>query len=149
MIEMRSKEKGAWKREESAGGVVVREHPKPEFLAIKPAGYDRWQLPKGHVDPGEKPEEAALREVREEGGVDASIQESLGDIRYFFQLGGRRIMKIVHYFLMRYESGDPADHDKEVDEVRWFPLSEPQHLSFDNERQLIQKAHAVRDSPTA
>ena len=79
-------------------------------------------LPKGHPD-GERVAacEAALREVREEAGVEAEVVESLGEVRYWYQRGGRRIAKVVEFFLLRYVSGDVDDHDHEVEHARWIP----------------------------
>src|SRR5450759_1601292 len=112
MIAMAERGKSAWVKQESAGGVVVREvDGGREYLAIKPAGHERWQLPKGRIDFGETAEQAAVREVREEGGVTARIEASLPPIRYFFQHRRQKIAKVVYYFLMRYESGDPGNHD--------------------------------------
>jgi len=144
MIAMAERGKSAWVKQESAGGVVVREvDGGREYLAIKPAGHERWQLPKGRIDFGETAEQAAVREVREEGGVTARIEASLPPIRYFFQHRRQKIAKVVYYFLMRYESGDPGDHDDEVAEARWFPLSEPDRLTFENEHELVRRSTEI------
>src|SRR5579872_2898239 len=83
-----------WIRQHSSGGVVIRERDgKRELLVIRPAGTDRWQLPKGRVDPGETAREAALREVREEGGVVAEAIAPLDSISYFFRGGGHGYRK--------------------------------------------------------
>ncbi len=130
-----------WIKQHSAGGVVVRGSGElTEFVAIKPAHRNRWQLPKGTIDRGETPEQAAVREVREEGGVHARIIGDLGPIHFWYQMGGRRYAKTVDFYLMRYESGDPADHDHEVEEARWLPLSDGARLAFESERSLVAKA---------
>lgn len=130
-----------WIKQHSAGGVVVRgSGERTEFVAIKPAHRDRWQLPKGTIDRGETSEQAAVREVREEGGVHARIIEDLGPIHFWYQMGGRKYAKTVDFYLMLYESGDPADHDHEVEEARWLPLSDGQRLAFETERSLVAKA---------
>src|SRR6187551_1939601 len=94
-------------QERSAGGVVVR---GDETIVIVPTrrgaqGQRVLALPKGHVDPGETPDQTALREVREETGVDAALVEKLGDVRYFYQRGGRRIFKRVTFYLFEYLGG--------------------------------------------
>ncbi len=144
---------GAWHRtprirQHSAGGVVVRSHGgEPEFLAIKPAHRDRWQLPKGTIDRGETSQQAAVREVREEGGVHAHIVSDLGPISFFYQVAGRRFAKTVDFYLMTYESGDPADHDHEVQEARWFPLRDAATLAFPTERGLVERARHALSHP--
>ena len=98
-------------------------------------------LPKGHIDPGETPVQAAAREVREEAGVEAEPVEKLGDVRYWYQRAGRRIAKEVAFFLCEYRSGDPADHDSEVEVARWMPLSEAVGvLSYKGEREMVERA---------
>ena len=94
---------------------------------IRPHGRSLWALPKGHVDPGESPEQTATREVWEETGLRATLVAPLGEIRYVYQFRGQRIFKRVHFFLFRYHSGVLGDiqHEGqriEVDEARWVPL---------------------------
>ena len=81
-------------------------------------------LPKGHPEEGESAQEAALREVREETGLEATPVEKLGDIRYWYARDGERVLKIVSFFLFRYRSGRLEDHDHEVEEALWIPLEE-------------------------
>ena len=98
-------------------------------------------LPKGHVDPGETPEQAALREVREETGMTGELVEQLGEVRYWYQRGGRKIPKLVTFFLLDYESGSETDHDTEVEEVRWLPLEDAvRELSYKGEREMVERA---------
>jgi 8-oxo-dGTP pyrophosphatase MutT (NUDIX family) len=98
-------------------------------------------LPKGHVDPGETPVQAAAREVREEAGVDADLLGDLGSVRYWYMRGGKRIAKQVDFFLFAYRDGDVADHDHEVEEARWMPLTEAaEALSYDGERDMATRA---------
>jgi mutator protein MutT len=129
--------------EVSAGGVVVR---AGETIVIVPTRRDAngnrvLALPKGHVDPGETPEQAAARELREEAGVDGELVEKLGDVRYYYQRSGRRIHKQVTFFLFRYSGGDPADHDDEVEEARWLELSEASTaLTYPGEREMVERA---------
>jgi 8-oxo-dGTP pyrophosphatase MutT (NUDIX family) len=126
-------------RETSYGGVVVR---GDELLVITPIGKRRViGLPKGGPNPGERPEETAAREVREETGVTATVREFLGDVNYWYRRGGRRVYKTVHFYLFDYVSGSTEDHDHEVEEARWIPLSEAvSRLSYPGERALIERA---------
>jgi 8-oxo-dGTP pyrophosphatase MutT (NUDIX family) len=100
-------------------------------------------LPKGHLDPGETAVQAATREVREEAGVVAEPLEELGEVRYWYWRNGTRRPKAVTFFLFAYRSGDPADHDDEVEEARWIPLQEAlSALSYDGERDMVARALA-------
>src|SRR5690242_2942548 len=115
-------------KEFSAGGVVVRGE---EMVAIVPTrraadGSRVLALPKGHVDPGETPVQAAQREVREETGVLAEPVRELGETRYWYRRDGLTIGKSVSFFLFTYVEGDIADHDDEVEEVRWLTFKEAQ-----------------------
>lgn len=129
-------------REHSAGGVVIKRNgSRIEVLLIQPRGRHRWQLPKGAIDPGETPESAAVREVREEGGVEAWVVGSLHPITFFYQMHGRRFVKTVDFYLMEYKSGSPAEHDDEVDEARWFPSEEAvRTLTFESEQEVLRSA---------
>ena len=152
MPRRRGRRRGA-EREFSAGGVVVREGADgPECVVIVPSrraanGSKVLALPKGHPDGEETLEEAALREVREETGVEAEVDRSLGDVRYWYQRDGRRIAKRVSFFLLRWRSGDPEAHeDFEVDLARWMPLAEATTaLSHRGEREAAARALAVVD----
>lgn len=98
-------------------------------------------LPKGHVDPGETPAQAATRELREEAGVEGELVERLGDVRYWYVRGGQRISKVVSFFLFAYGGGDPADHDDEVLDARWMPLEEAcTGLTYPGEREMAARA---------
>jgi 8-oxo-dGTP pyrophosphatase MutT (NUDIX family) len=123
--------------------VVVR---GDETIVIVPtrraaSGKAVLALPKGHVDPGETAAQAAAREVREEAGVEAELIEKLGDVRYWYQRDGRRIAKVVSFYLFDYRGGDPADHDTEVEVARWMPLEQAaRDLSYRGERDMVQRA---------
>lgn len=108
----------------------------------------RWQLPKGHVDGDETPQETALREVREETGVDCEVLGKIGTIDYWFykvEDGNKvRLHKYVHFFLMKYKSGSVRDHDQEVDEARWVGIDEAvRRLTFKGERTVVEKARSM------
>ena len=100
-------------------------------------------LPKGHPDGDETPEQAAVREVREEAGVTGELLAELGDVRYTYERKGRMVAKRVVFFLFRYAEGDPADHDHEIEEARWMPLHEAaQALTYAGERAIVERAIA-------
>jgi mutator protein MutT len=127
----------------SAGGVVVRDRSCVVIVPTRRAadGSRVLALPKGHPDPGETPEAAAVREVREEAGVTASPVEKLGDIRYVYQRAGRRIAKVVSFYLLAYETGEPDEHDHEVEEARWMDLAEAANaLTYKGEREMAARA---------
>lgn len=133
--------------ETSAGGLVVR-HGEDIHVALI-ARYDRrrrlvWSLPKGHVEPGETVEQAALREVHEETGLTAEIVAPLGIIDFWFAVEDRRIHKTVHHYLMRYESGEICDEDPEVVDVAWVGLDDvTSRLAYRDERRLVTKARGM------
>lgn len=113
------------------------------IVPVKRAGDGRrvLGLPKGHPDGDETPEQAAAREVAEETGVQAELVEELGDVEYDYERGGRRIHKVVRFFLFDYRSGDLADHDHEIEEARWMALTEAAHeLTFPGEREIVSRA---------
>jgi 8-oxo-dGTP pyrophosphatase MutT (NUDIX family) len=128
----------------SAGGLVVR---GDEVLLIAPR-EGRWQLPKGHVEPGEAPAQAALREVREETGVHGRIVAPLPTIDYTYAVGrGVQVHKRVDYYLMTYESGSELDCDpREVLQARWWSWDEAlDALTFDNERGVAAAARQTQE----
>jgi 8-oxo-dGTP pyrophosphatase MutT (NUDIX family) len=130
-------------QEFSAGGVVVHGDACVVVVpARRAAGGGRvLTLPKGHLAPGESAADAALREVREEAGVEADLVEKLGDVRYWYQRSGRRIAKVVAFFLLNYVAGEPADHDDEIEEASWMPLdAAAEKLTYPGERAMVQAA---------
>ena len=136
-------------RQVSAGGVAYRDAAGHIEVAIVRVGpKNRWQLPKGIVDEGETPPKTAVREVREEAGVEATIVAPLDVIEYWYvgdDADHRRVRfhKFVHFFLMAYVSGDVKDHDYEVDEARWVPIAEAEEmLAFESERKSLREAAA-------
>jgi 8-oxo-dGTP pyrophosphatase MutT (NUDIX family) len=128
-------------REFSAGGLVIRNMRGRPHLAVVRVRDDILALPKGHPEKGESSEDAALREVREETGLEATPVEKLGDIKYWYARDGDRVMKIVTFFLFRYLSGRLEDHDHEVEEALWIPLEEaPERLAYRSEKEIAQTA---------
>ena len=103
-----------------------------------------WGLPKGLVESGEEPAQAAVREVREETGLEAEIRQALGEISYWYVWDGVRVRKRVAFFLMEAVGGDTSEHDHEMEEVRWFPLSRaPKVASYPSERDVLGRAAAL------
>jgi 8-oxo-dGTP pyrophosphatase MutT (NUDIX family) len=127
----------------SAGGVVVRDGQCIVIVPTRRAadGSKVLALPKGHPEAGESPADAALREVREEAGVQTTLIEKLGDTRYWYMRDGERIAKVVSFFLLGYVSGDPADHDHEVEKARWMSLEQAaRRLTYKGEREMAERA---------
>ena len=138
----------------SSGGVLVR-RLKGEwvFAAIRPNGKPEgvWALPKGLVDRGEPPEATALREVTEETGAQGRSLGKLGDVRYVYTRGGRRIFKVVSFYLVRYSGGRLGDlapeQRHEVAEARWLPLVDAERLlAYRGEREMAAKARVLLES---
>ena len=119
------------------------------LAAIRPAGKPPgvWALPKGIIARGERPEDAAVREVTEETGVAARLVGKLGDIRYVYTWAGERVFKVVSFYLLRYSRGRlddlDAKHRHEVAEARWLPLDDAERLlAYKGEREMAGKALA-------
>ena len=133
--------------EVSAGGLVI-DFSGTKGLLIgrldqKDEARERllWSLPKGHIESGETPEEAAIREVAEETGIQSEILRELGVIDFWFMAGGKRIHKTVHHYLFKEVGGTLAPQVTEVDEVRWFPLNEiVERLAYPDEKKLIARS---------
>ena len=137
------------KEQTSAGGVVYRRRGKRTEVALISVGeQERWQLPKGLVGRGETPAEAALREVSEETGLACEIVKELERVEYWYFSKGTarrvRFHKFVHFYLMRYVSGDVAGHDDEVNEARWVRVEEAEGmLAFKGERKALAEAREM------
>src|SRR3990172_4660106 len=139
-------------REISAGGLIWRRSASGDYevVLVRPAGKDAWCLPKGLIEKGERVKEAALRECREETGLTVSLGEPLGEVSYIYsrrpEAAGPllRIFKKVYFFLMKFEGGDSAAHDREIEEVAWLGLDEVERrASYKSERELIIKARSM------
>ena len=133
----------------SAGGVVLRRvDGRLEVLLCGRNADDLWALPKGTPEPGETLEQAALRVVREETGVQVEVDGVVGDVRYWFSRPqeGVRYFKTVRHYLLRPVGGDPSLHDHEFDDVRWFPVPQAlKLLTYQNEARMLRQALAMVD----
>ena len=133
----------------SAGGVAFRwKDSEPEIAIVSVKPKLRWQLPKGIVDAGESPEVAAMREVREEAGVETERLDLIETIEYWYRSvrNGQpvRYHKFVHFYLLKYRSGDVSDHDHEIAEARWVSFDEAlEMLEFKSEREVVEKAQEI------
>ena len=131
----------------SSGGVVYRQqNGSLETVLCGRSEPVRWSLAKGTPDPGETLEETALREVREETGLEVQLDFSLGSIEYWFSDRGSEVRyhKTVHFYLMVPVGGDTAQHDPEFDVVRWFPVDEAlETMAYNNEADVLRRALAV------
>ena len=130
----------------SAGGAAFRLNDSDYEIAIISVNPSlRWQLPKGLIDAGETPEIAALREVREEAGIETELLSKIETIEYWYVGDNRgeraRFHKLVHFFLLKFIEGDVENHDFEVAEARWVKAEEAlKMLAFKSEREIVEKA---------
>jgi 8-oxo-dGTP pyrophosphatase MutT (NUDIX family) len=129
--------------ERSAGGVVVRTIAgEPHVLVIRDP-YQNWGLPKGHLENGEKPGDAAMREVREETGLtDLSLGQELASIDWYFRAGGKLVHKFCAFYLMTSQEGEPRPEESEgITECVWLPLPDAAaRISYDNARDVVNAA---------
>ena len=131
--------------EVSAGGLVVDSTGTKGLLIARRDQKDQtrliWSLPKGHIEEGETPEIAAIREVAEETGITSEISRSLGVIDFWFMASGKRIHKTVHHFLFKEVGGSLQPQVTEVDDVAWVPLEEVvERLAYPDEKKLIARS---------
>ena len=130
-------------REFSAGGLVVRRmRGRPYIAAVRVKDGKVLALPKGHMEPGESGADTAIREVREETGVDSRLVEKLDDIRYWYTRDGARVLKVVSFFLLNYRSGSIRDFQREeVDGAEWVPLEDAaERLAYRGEKEMARAA---------
>lgn len=120
-----------------AGGVAYRtDSGAPRFLVVQASrNPTQWVLPKGHIEPGENPEETAVREIREEAGVDAEVLRPVGDISFVTP----REPVHARFYLMRRRGDAPADENRSV---AWLPYEEARdRLTFEDQRGLLARAN--------
>lgn len=137
-----AKEKLKIERAISSGGIIYKKQKDEIKVALCARGEGKiWCLPKGLVNKNEKSEEAAKREVKEETGLIGKLIDKIGDIDYWFIWKGTKIHKVVHFYLFKYLSGSTADHDFEVDNVKWFEIDNATKLlTYKNEVEIMTKA---------
>ncbi len=143
--------------EVSAGGLVVdaaADGPRAAIIARRNRGGRlEWCLPKGHLEGSETPEQAAIREIAEETGIEGVVQEPLGVIDYWFTGDDRRVHKVVHHFLLRATGGSltvEGDPDGEAEDVAWIPVADlAERLAYPNERRIALVARSVLDGRRA
>lgn len=131
--------------EYSAGGVVYRRNGgKVDVALIYRTRHDDWSIPKGHIEAGESREQAALREIKEETGLDVRIVRPLGEAVYYFRKkGGDLVRKTVYYYLMEALTTELGKPNWEVTESRWVPIEEAQALlSYEKDREIVERAMA-------
>jgi len=131
----------------SAGGLCVRAiDGRDHVAAIRMKGGTVLALPKGGLEDGEEPADAARREVREEAGVDGELVQKLGDVEYWYvRRSGTRVFKTVAFYLLEYRSGSVEDHDHEVDSAEWVPLDDAEDLlQYKGEKQMAAAALTAR-----
>jgi len=138
------REKGRATKETSAGGVVFRSTSDgPVFLLIRDS-YRNWGFPKGHIEKDESSEEAALREVREETGLDnVAARGKIETIDWFFRFRGKLIHKVCHFYLMESEAGKTKpQRDEGITACRWLPIEKARTvISYGNARGVLEHAY--------
>ncbi|MBA3338615.1 MAG: NUDIX hydrolase [Gemmatimonadaceae bacterium] len=138
------------KQEVSAGGVVYRlDDGAPLFLLIRDS-YSNWGFPKGHLERGERPEDAALREVHEETGLrELSLRGMIETIDWYFRFRGRLIHKVCHFFLMVTAEAETLPQGAEgITACRWAAYDEATTvISYANARHVLRRAHEMVAEP--
>ncbi len=141
------------KREFSAGGVVFKkEKSKILWLVYKPSGKSKfyqkgWRLPKGWIDKGETGKEAALREVEEEGGIEAEIVDKIDTIQiFFYNKEKEKVLKSITFYLMRWITDIEKGPGWETEKIEWLPFKEAYiKLAFDSGKKILEKAKKILD----
>lgn len=138
----------AIKNQVSSGGVIFRtaagDGVEIALVAVKDGNV--WSLPKGIIEKGEKPEETAVREVREETGLSGKVGKKIGDISYWYYIknDNTKCKKTVHFYLLEYMSGSTSDHNWEVDNAQWFPIDDALgRLSYKGDKEIVRKAREM------
>lgn len=132
------------KFEFSAGGIVYKKNGGNKILVAKHSQHHAWVFPKGLIgdkQKGEKKEETAVREVKEETGIDAEIEKELTPVEYWYQWEGEKRKKTVYYYIMKFVGGDTKDHDHEMEEVEWIDYNDVSNrLSYPSDKKVWEEA---------
>src|SRR3990167_5416396 len=130
------------KFEESSGGIVFKKENSQMFVLVtQHSQHHGWVFPKGLIDKDEDKKTTALREVKEEGGVEAKIIKELEPVEYFYKFESQTIKKKVTYFLMEYVSGNIGDHDWEMEAAEWLPVDQvEERLTYKSDKEVFQEA---------
>lgn len=137
--------------ERSAGGVLIKQDEAANMVCLiqvpTRGGNPSWRLPKGWIEPEETPEQAAIRETREETGCNGELVGALSEIEYWYTRKGEqpgervKVQKIVKFYTMKYLDGSIEDHDHEVEEARWYTFADAlKTISYDAEKRVLQEA---------
>jgi len=131
------------KWEFSAGGIVFKEEDNKIYVLLVRT-KDRWSFPKGNIEKTESKENAAVREIKEETGIEGEIIDYLGNVEYYYRKGIDTIHKFVYYYLLRYKGGEITPQKEEIDEAVFVPIEEAEKLlSFDKDKQFLKKAENI------
>lgn len=137
------------KFEFSAGGIVYKpvrqaQGKKIQILVCQHSQHHGWVFPKGLIgdkEKGEKKEETAIREVKEETGIEAKIEGKIAPVTYWFVFEGEKVKKTVYYFVMKFTGGDIANHDFEMEEVEWIDYNDvSERLTFQSDKKAWEEA---------
>ena len=124
----------------SAGGIVYKKEQDGIYVLLIRV-KNRWSFPKGNIERGESKEDAALREVKEETGIDGEIVDFVGEEEYWYQLHGEKIHKFVYFYLMKYKGGEIQPQKEEINEAKFVKIDEAfKLLTYDTDRNLLKKA---------
>lgn len=129
------------KRAFSAGGVVYKfENGELKILLISTKEGKTWSLPKGLIEKGENAKETALREIKEETGIDGKIIDEIGETSYWFSMEGEKYFKTVKYFLVQYTGGQ-INPQWEISSAQWFSPEEAlEKLTYKTDKEILKKA---------
>lgn len=130
-------------KEFSSGGVIIKKYPDGLKVLLIKDGYGRWTWPKGNIEAGEKPEEAAIREIREETGLkNIEIIDKVTDIKYFYRLKGRLISKTVHLYLFEGRGEEELKVQRsEIEDAEWLsPEAALERVEYKGSKEVLKKA---------
>ena len=125
----------------SAGGIVYKKNGSIKVLVCQHSQHHGWVFPKGLIDKKEAKEETAVREVKEETGIEAEIEKSLTPTEYWYKWEGNKVKKTVYFFIMKCVGGDTKDHDFEMEQVEWIDYNDvSKRLTFDSDKKVWEEA---------